>query len=225
MKALSILDEARRLGIFVALAEVVNVTVRQSDHALDEIISKIEEKYKIQDPESLKNDPVVRAYRDFYWRIGIDPTKVRPSGEALRRRVSRGNKFPRINTVVDIGNIASIETLVPIGLYDRDKITGNLHIVLSSGNEQFLGLGGKNIEKLDKGIPILIDDEGKVLHIYPHRDSILTSITLETKNVVIIGAGVPNVDKALVKRAVDFVVDLLEKIAGGKREYETLVIT
>lgn len=225
MKALSISDEARRLGIFVALAEVVNVTVRQSDHALDEIISKIEEKYKIQDPESLKNDPVVRAYRDFYWRIGIDPTKVRPSGEALRRRVARGSKFPRINTVVDIGNIASIETLVPIGLYDRDKIAGNLHIVLSSGNERFLGLGGKNIEKLDKGIPILIDDEGKVLHIYPHRDSILTSITLETKNVVIVGAGVPNVDKTLVKRAVDFVVDLLEKIAGGKREYETLVIT
>lgn len=225
MKALNISDEARRLGIFVALAEVVNVTVRQSDHALDEIISKIEEKYKIQDPESLKNDPVVRAYRDFYWRIGIDPTKVRPSGEALRRRVARGSKFPRINTVVDIGNIASIETLVPIGLYDRDKIAGNLHIVLSSGNERFLGLGGKNIEKLDKGIPILIDDEGKVLHIYPHRDSILTSITLETKNVVIVGAGVPNVDKTLVKRAVDFVVDLLEKIAGGKREYETLVIT
>ncbi|BDB97306.1 B3/B4 domain-containing protein [Saccharolobus caldissimus] len=225
MKALNISDEARRLGIFVALTEVVNVTVRHSDHALDEIISKIEEKYKIQDPESLKNDPVVRAYRDFYWRIGIDPTKVRPSGEALRRRVARGSKFPRINTVVDIGNIASIETLVPIGLYDRDKIAGNLHIVLSSGNEQFLGLGGKNIEKLDKGIPILIDDEGKVLHIYPHRDSILTSITLETKNVVIVGAGVPNVDKTLVKRAVDFVVDLLEKITGGKREYETLVIT
>lgn len=225
MKALSISDEARRLGIFVALAEVVNVTVRQSDQVLDEIISKIEEKYKIQDPESLKNDPVVRAYRDFYWRIGIDPTKVRPSGEALRRRVARGSKFPRINTVVDIGNIASIETLIPIGLYDRDRIAGNLHIVLSSGNERFLGLGGKNIEKLDKGIPILIDDEGKVLHIYPHRDSILTSITLETKNVVIVGAGVPNVDKTLVKRAVDFVVDLLEKIAGGKREYETLVIT
>jgi phosphoenolpyruvate synthase (EC 2.7.9.2) len=40
--------------------------------------------------EGLKEDPVVRAYRDFYWRLGIDPTKVRPSSEALARRAFRG---------------------------------------------------------------------------------------------------------------------------------------
>ncbi|ACP38229.1 B3/B4 domain-containing protein [Saccharolobus islandicus] len=223
MKRLSISDDVIKLGVFVAMAEVSNVDARVSQQALDDMIKNVEEKYRSQDPEYLKNDSVVRAYRDFYWRIGIDPTKTRPSGEALRRRLARGNRFPRINIVVDIGNIVSVETLVPIGLYDREKVMGDLHLVMSKGSEEFLGLG-KKTEKLDKGIPILVDDEGKVLHIYPHRDSILTSITPDVKNVIIVGAGVPNIDENLVKYAVDRVADLLEKICKGKREYDTVVI-
>ncbi|WP_016731549.1 B3/B4 domain-containing protein [Saccharolobus islandicus] len=223
MKRLSISDDVIKLGVFVAMAEVSNVDARVSQQALDDMIKNVEEKYRSQDPEYLKNDSVVRAYRDFYWRIGIDPTKTRPSGEALRRRLARGNRFPRINIVVDIGNIVSVETLVPIGLYDREKVMGDLHLVMSKGSEEFLGLG-KKTEKLDKGIPILVDDEGKVLHIYPYRDSILTSITPDVKNVIIVGAGVPNIDENLVKYAVDRVADLLEKICKGKREYDTVVI-
>ncbi|ACP35591.1 B3/4 domain protein [Sulfolobus islandicus L.S.2.15] len=223
MKRLSISDDVIKLGVFVAMAEVSNVDARFSQQALDDMIKNVEEKYRSQDPEYLKNDSVVRAYRNFYWRIGIDPTKTRPSGEALRRRLARGNRFPRINIVVDIGNIVSVETLVPIGLYDREKVMGDLHLVMSKGSEEFLGLG-KKTEKLDKGIPILVDDEGKVLHIYPHRDSILTSITPDVKNVIIVGAGVPNIDENLVKYAVDRVADLLEKICKGKREYDTVVI-
>ncbi|QGA54597.1 hypothetical protein GFS03_08460 [Sulfolobus sp. E5-1-F] len=223
MKRLSISDDVRKLGVFVAMTEVSNVDAKVPQQALDDMIRKVEEKYSSQDPEYLKNDPVVRAYRDFYWRIGVDPTKTRPSGEALRRRLARGNKLPRINTVVDIGNIVSVETLVPIGLYDRDKVVGNLYLVMSKGNEEFLGLG-KKTEKLDKGIPILVDDEGKVLHIYPHRDSVLTSITPDVKNVIIVGAGVPNIDENLVKYAVDRVANLLEMICKGKREYDTVVI-
>ncbi|MCH4814869.1 MAG: B3/4 domain-containing protein [Saccharolobus sp.] len=223
MKRLSISDDVRKLGVFVAMAEVSNVDARVPQQALDDMIKNVEEKYRSQDPEYLKNDSVVRAYRDFYWRIGIDPTKTRPSGEALRRRLVRGNRLPRINIVVDIGNIVSVETLVPIGLYDSDKVVGDLQLVMSKGSEEFLGLG-KKTEKLDKGIPILVDDEGKVLHIYPHRDSILTSITPDVKNVIIVGAGVPNIDENLVKYAVDRVADLLEKICKGKREYNTVVI-
>src|SRR5512137_502425 len=49
--------------------------------------------------EVLRDDPTVRAYRDFYWRLGIDPTKTRPSGEALMRRVLNGNELPNISAV------------------------------------------------------------------------------------------------------------------------------
>jgi len=211
-----VFDDAKKLGIFVAFTEVRDVKTEKDNKQIEEELKKVEEKYKNENPESLKNNPVIRAYRDFYWKIGIDPTKIRPSGEALRRRVSRNAKLPRINNVVDAGNIASTETLVPIGLYDTDKVKGNPVITLSKGNEIFYGIGKQEPEKLDANIPIMIDEEGKVMHIYPHRDSTLTNITLDTKNVLIVAAGVPGVEKSLVITAAKLTAELLVKFANGK---------
>ncbi|MBP1357235.1 MAG: hypothetical protein JZD40_01930 [Sulfolobus sp.] len=214
---INICENLKSMGVFVFYTEVYDVTVVKSGvKELDDEIAKLEEMYKGKDPETLKEDPVVRAYRDFFWRIGIDPTKIRPSGEALRRRLYRGGKMPRINNVVDSGNIASLVTLVPIGLYDIDKIKGNLKIVMSEGNEIFYDLGKKDPERLSKGIPIMIDEEKKVLHIYPHRDSKLTSITEITKDVLVMGAGVSGVPKDQVKKAITMTASYIVSFAKGK---------
>ncbi|MBW9141288.1 MAG: hypothetical protein K1T65_06290 [Candidatus Aramenus sp.] len=212
--------ECKEMGIFIAYTEVLGL--RNGQGNLEEEIRRIEDEFSGQDPDSLKNDPVVRAYRDFYWRIGVDPTKVRPSGEALRRRIARNGKLPRINDIVDAGNIASAKTLVPIGIYDLAKIMGEPSLVISKGDEEFLGIGKKSPEKVEKGIPILVDGEGRVMHIYPHRDSVLTSVDLNTKDVLVIGAGVPNVRNELVAEAVQITSNLLSKI-GGKIAHEVVI--
>src|SRR5208337_3507917 len=80
---------------------------------------EVKAKYNV---EALKNNPTVRAYRDFYWKLDIDPTKTRPSGEALLRRVLNGNELPKISTVVDAYNLASMQTIVPISGFDRDQL-------------------------------------------------------------------------------------------------------
>src|SRR3989442_15085108 len=56
--------------------------------------------------EALKDVPELRAYRDFFWRVGIDPTKIRPAAEALIRRILGGKPLPTINTLVDAYNLA-----------------------------------------------------------------------------------------------------------------------
>lgn len=160
--------------------------------------------------ENLKNHRIVRAYRDFFWRLGIDPTKTRPASEALVRRALRG-QFPRVNLVVDAGNIASAFTLVPIGMYDLDKALLPLKIRLSFGGEVFKPIGGKE-EVLGRSIPILVDSRDTVMHIYPHRDSIETCVTDSTRKIITIAAGVPGVEKDLVIKAVEIVVELLKKI-------------
>lgn len=200
-------QEVKELGIFVYSCEIRNVEVK-SDPKIEEKMKESEKEFAKQNPEELKDDPVVRAYRNFYWRIGIDPTKTRPSGEALRRRVARGNPLPRINNIVDAGNIASLITLVPIGIYDSDRLKGDLRLKMSEG-EEFLPIGEDKPFKLPDGIPILVDEENKVLHLYPHRDSKLTMINKDTKNILIIGAGVKGVEKDLVKRAVEITKELI----------------
>jgi DNA/RNA-binding domain of Phe-tRNA-synthetase-like protein len=83
------------------------------------VYKEVRAKYNV---EALKNDPTVRAYRDFYWKLSIDPTKIRPSGEALLRRVLNGNELPSISTVVDAYNLASMQTIIPISGFDRDRL-------------------------------------------------------------------------------------------------------
>jgi len=219
---LRISSDAKGLGIFVAYTVAwLENWIEDPRKVLDEIASKsvemVRSRYSL---EKLREDPVVRAYRDFFWRIGIDPTKTRPSSEALVRRVLRGS-FPRISIVVDAGNIASIETMVPIGIYDLDKASPPFEIRLSRGGEVFKPIGGKE-EVLEAGTPILVDSRGIVMHIYPHRDSIETCVDENTKKIFVLGAGVPKVPRELVEKAVARVVEILTMV--GWRWCERIVV-
>ena len=72
----------------------------------------------------------VTAVRTMYKRVGIDPTKTRPSSEALLRRVRKGDSLPRINSMVDVCNWCSFEFQLPYGLYDADQIEGEVELRL-----------------------------------------------------------------------------------------------
>ena len=89
----------------------------------EEIIDGVRKKYDLQ---QLKDLPSVRAYRDFFWRVGVDPTKSRPASEALIRRVLSGKKIPNINTLVDAYNLASMKTEIALAAFDLDGLKGDL---------------------------------------------------------------------------------------------------
>ncbi len=171
---------------------------------IKQILESLKENYAA-DPSRLKDDEVIRAYRAFFWKYKIDPTKTRPAGEALARRILRGGSIPLINPVVDSGNLASSITFVPIGLYDADKIPGDMVLRLSRGGEVFTPIGGGE-KKLEKGIPILVSNT-LVMHVYPHRDSVATMVTENTNRVLAIGAGVKGVPEERVLEALKLIVD------------------
>src|SRR5687767_11310319 len=73
------------------------------------------------------NPPVeITAVRTMYKRVGLDPTKTRPSSEALLRRIRKGDSLPRINSMVDVCNWCSLEFQLPYGLYDASRIEGSI---------------------------------------------------------------------------------------------------
>lgn len=202
-------EAAQGLGIRVAYSLAWGRPVKELDagqlHGEEErLLRELGERYSL---ETLRGNPVVRAYRDFYWRIGIDPTKTRPSSEALVRRALRG-RWPRISPVVDAGNIASARYMVPIGLYDAERFQPPARITLARGGELFNPIGG-DPERLEKGTPIMVDAGGVVMHLYPHRDSRETMIRPETRCILILAAGVPGVEQARLEAAVREVQRLL----------------
>lgn len=217
--------ELKRLGIFVAYTitwlgdQAPHTPKRLGDEVVADVLERVRHIYG--DTENLKNNPVIRAYRNLYWRLGIDPTKVRPSSEALIRRALRGS-FPRINPVVDAGNVASALTAVPIGIYDLDYVALPVKLTFSKGGERFKPIGGMGeVEIVSPQVPILVDSKGLILHVYPHRDSIDTMVRESTRKALIVAAGAPGVPIERVVEAVNKTLEMLREI--GWEHCEALV--
>lgn len=166
--------------------------------------------------EKLKDEPNSRAYRDFYWRLGIDPTKQRPAAEALARRLLRGESLPRINAIVDAYNCASLRTLIAIGAYDLGRNTGELVLRLSREGEEFEPIGGKS-EALKAGQIVLADD-AKVVHLYPYRDSKQSAVSKDSANVLFLSAGVPKIFRDRVLEAARMACEGVMRVCGGRLE-------
>jgi len=172
------------------------------------------------DVEALKDNPTVRAFRDFYWNLDIDPTKTRPSGEALLRRVLNGNELPNISAAVDAYNLASMQTIIPISGFDKDRLNPPFHVRFAE-NETFTGIGMDKPMLLTKKM-LVLTDEKQVLCVYPYRDSDHTKITLQTRNAVIIGYGAPRISQEWLKAAIERTLEYIKRVSGG--EIETLAV-
>jgi len=165
--------------------------------------------------ETLKDNPTVRAFRDFYWKLGIDPTKTRPSGEALLRRVLHGDELPHISAVVDAYNLASTKTILPISGFDVDLLNQPFHVRFAKNGETFTGIGMDKPITLTEQMLVLADQK-QVLCIYPYRDTDLTKITMQTRNAMIIVYGVPGIDEQVLKEAAETTLDYIRLVSQGK---------
>ncbi|MEM3356560.1 MAG: phenylalanine--tRNA ligase beta subunit-related protein [Candidatus Bathyarchaeia archaeon] len=176
------------------------------------VYSEVKSKYNV---ETLKVDPVLQAYRDFYWKLGIDPTKTRPSGEALLRRVLRGDAVPRISTVVDAYNLASMQSIIPISGFDKDRLASPFQVRFAKNGENFTGIGMEKPLSLTEKMLVLADGK-QVLCIYPYRDAEATKITEQTKNVLVVGYGAPGITAERLKGAVETTLSYIKLASGGE---------
>ncbi len=120
--------EMARVEVAAALASAVRLGVLRFDDV--SVRPTTGEDLRTEIPSAAMEDiervanarmPLVRA---MYRQFGMDPTKTRPSSEALLRRVRRRRLWPQINTLVDLCNRCSLETQLPYGLYDVDRSSG-----------------------------------------------------------------------------------------------------
>jgi DNA/RNA-binding domain of Phe-tRNA-synthetase-like protein len=154
---------------------------QKNEHLWAEIES-LAENYCRAYPEPSAATEELKPARDLYRRIGIEPTRTRPSSEALLRRAIKGRPLYQINSIVDVSNLCSLNFLLPIGLYDLDKIAGN--VVLRSGlpGEEYPGIRKEMIHV--EGRYTLADDLGAFGN--PSADSLRTSVDLDTKEVLFV---------------------------------------
>ncbi len=170
--------ELVRLGVL----QFANLTCQPKNEALWEQIRQLEEKYRSQFTTPSQALDLLKPARKLYYAIGMEPTRIRPSSEALFRRVIKRKPLYQINSIVDTGNYCSLAYLLPIGLYDVAKIQGKVVIRKGKPGESYPGIGKDEIHLTDR---LTVADELGAFG-NPSADSMRTSIDLNTRNVLMI---------------------------------------
>lgn len=205
------------------------ITVRVASEALQREVQLRtgELQARFRDPASAL--PAFTPARRMYHSCGLDPSKTRPSSEALVRRILQGKDLYRVNTAVDAANLASITVLRSIGLYDADRIDpespgeatgpderriGVIHLRMGLAGEKYAGIG-KDVIHLE-GRPAMVDRHGPFGN--PSADSDRTKVTLETRRLLFVlfePVGEPPRD---VEKRLATCREIMERHVGGEVE-------
>jgi len=188
-------------------ADVVNTSYSEG---LWKEIHALEEEFRATlTTETLKDIPSIAATRRIYKKCGKDPSRYRPASEALIRRMLQGKELYKVDTLVDLINLASIRYGYSIGGFDADKFVGDtLALGIGREGEPYEGIGRGLINIA--GLPVYRDNEGGVGT--PTSDNERTKITLDTHRLVVLINGYDGNRDRVCKNA-EYIQMLLQKYA------------
>lgn len=187
---------ALALGVIRAEARVV----ADDAELWTEIAARTEDVRRMLALDEVSGLAEIKALRQAYKACGKDPARYRGSQEALLRRILKGSALYRVNTIVDINNLVSLESRQSLGTYDLDRIDGALMLRIGGAGETYKGIG-KDILNLD-GLPVYADATGPFGS--PTSDSERAMVTAATRRILMVVTAFSGPDglAAVIDRAV-----------------------
>jgi DNA/RNA-binding domain of Phe-tRNA-synthetase-like protein len=189
-----------------AAAWLEGATVVDREPRLDAPLAAAESAVRTSPPEEIV------AVRTMYKRVGIDPTKRRPSSEALLRRIRKGDPLPRINSMVDVCNWCSLEFQLPYGLYDSARIEGDVVLRLGLEGESYPGIRKDDVHV--GGRITLADSLGPFGN--PTSDSARTMVTSATRQALVVVFAPHEFDARRLASVLDVTVRRMQEFTGAK---------
>jgi len=166
------------LGVVIGKVNVTKHVPALWSH-IDKYIDELRLSLKIEDLTSV---PEIKAVRDGYRAIGKDPSRYRPSQQALLRRVLQGKGLFKINSVVDVNNLISLKSRHSLGSYDLDQTKGPITFRIGANGENYKGIGKDTVNL--EGLPIFSDELGAFGS--PASDSERTMVRLATTRLLMV---------------------------------------
>ncbi|WP_328884971.1 B3/B4 domain-containing protein [Streptomyces sp. NBC_00316] len=134
-----------------------------------------------------ESDLRIEAWHTAYRSFGTNPRRIRPSVDALGRRMAKKGSLPRINSAVDSYNVVSVHHGLPAGAFDLDHVTGVVDIRVADGSEEFTPLGEPDtVENPRPGEIIYADTVGVLTRHWNHRDAHRTRVTEDSTRVAFV---------------------------------------
>ena len=139
--------------------------------------------------DSLKENKVIQGFYELHKEVGIPKRKNLPASENLLKNLLKKQEFHKINPLVDLYNLISMDTKLALGAHDLDKTEGNISLRLTQGNENYIPLGSVEAKEVKAGIYSYIDDENDIICYSEIRQVDKTKVTEESKDVFFIVQG------------------------------------
>ena len=198
-----------KLGLIEAGEVQVQLVHTELAAEMDAVCDRIRRTHTVDQIALLDS---VRGVRAMFRAWGVDPSRYRPSSEALLRRVVQGKGLYRISNVVDVCNLCSIETGWPFGLYDRVHVAPPIVMRLGQNGESYEGIGKQTWHLA--GRPILVDSRGPFG--CPISDSTRTMITESTRSLLSVIFAPASVSEEQLQRALEHYAQRLESFASAR---------
>ena len=204
------------LGTVVVRGFDNSASIPEIDAMLDANIADFAARHE---SSNIREIPGIKACRDAFSALGMNPNKFMVSIEALAKRVQKNGALPHINPLVDIGNALSIKYEVPMGAHDIDKMSSNFEVRFSTEDDSFLPMGEEQAETMPQGEMCYVSGNTVKTRRWMWRQSDDGKLTESTKNVFFPIDGFSSVNRQDVIAARDELAGFLRDVL--KLEVET----
>ena len=174
--------------------------------------------------ESIAEYPRIKPWREAYKAFGAKPSEYRSSVEAMARRALRNDELPSISSLVDIGNIISLQHLVPVGGHSMDELTQDISLRFASGKEDFIPFGSTEIEHPLPGEVIFVEGNTVLARRWTWRQANHTLTLPETHSIEFNIDRLPPVELEEIHTIANQVMGLVSEFCGGRMRYEILSV-
>jgi DNA/RNA-binding domain of Phe-tRNA-synthetase-like protein len=214
-----IAPDVAQLGLQAVFLTMTGLCNRDGDEHFNAISSRHQNAIREEfNDERLDCDAILLGFRQLHARIGVSNRKNVASPEALLRLLLKRGSLPRVNLLVDIYNLVSIETRLSLGAHDLKKVEGDVELRLTNGSERFCPLGQTEVQTVRAGEYAYIDGSNEVLCRLEVRQAEKTKLTVDTTDCFFIIQGNPATDEACLRRGTARLVELTRQFCGGEHD-------
>ena len=210
-------------SINIGIAVIKNINIKKSDPNLVAEIDQFVKSQSHLSNEVISAYPEVTTYRKLYKEMGIDWHSRRPSPEALLRRISQKKDLYQINTCVDAYNLIVMKNRVSVGAFDYDKFAFPTVMRFPKEGEEILLLGDKESTKFKPTELAYFDENGGYNIDFNYRDAQRTTVTENTKDILLNIDGVYNITREKVEQTLKESIEIITKYCGGTVEFAGVV--
>jgi DNA/RNA-binding domain of Phe-tRNA-synthetase-like protein len=168
-----------------------------------------------ENPEFIKNDPILSGFRNLHERTGASNRKNHAAPENLLTTVSKHRAIPRINLLVDIYNTVSFKYKLALGAYDLANVKGDIHLKFTSGREKYFPLGATEAKEVPANHYSYIDGSNEILCYLDVRQVNKSLVAPETTDCFFVVQGNTETSFRYIKEASSELISLVKKFCGG----------